>query len=47
MLLLRAIFNVSIEWIQPLLQLPVRFMLDVDLEIQKLKRERHLSKHGR
>lgn len=43
MLLLRAIFNVSLEWLQPLIEFPRKFMLDVDLELQKLKRENYLS----
>jgi hypothetical protein len=43
MLLLRAIFNVSLEWLQPLIELPRKFMLDLDLELQKLKRENYLS----
>jgi hypothetical protein len=43
MLLLRAIFNVSLEWLQPLIELPRKFVLDVDLEFQKLKRENYLS----
>jgi hypothetical protein len=43
MLLLRAIFNVSLEWLQPLIELPRKFILDVDLEFQKLKRENYLS----
>ncbi len=43
MLLLRSIFNVSREWLQPLFELPRKFMLDLDLELQKLKRENYLS----
>ena len=43
MLLLRAIFNVAIEWLQPIVDIPRKFLLDVDLEKQRLARENYLS----
>lgn len=39
MLLIRAIFNVTLEWLQPLIDTPRKFLLDVDLEKQRLLRE--------
>lgn len=43
MLLLRAIFNVTREWLQPIYDVSKKFLLDVDIEKQRLLREKHLS----
>lgn len=43
MLLIRAIYNVTLEWMQPIIDIPRKFILDIDLEKQRLMREHYLS----